>query len=85
VLEGPETAVSDLVERLQRDTRHTELRVLLHRPIAHRRYGDWAMGLMYALEQADALDAMLTTLPTQQEVLEFIDGMAVASLMGPLT
>ena len=44
VLEGTETAVLTLYDRIRRDPRHTGCVTLFSRPIARRRYPDWAMG-----------------------------------------
>lgn len=43
-LEGEESVVDDLVEKIRQDPRHTDLQVLSRRPIEHRQYADWSMG-----------------------------------------
>ncbi len=43
LLEGPEGKVERLVERISRDDRHTEMRVLLRAEVGDRLFPDWAM------------------------------------------
>lgn len=43
VLEGPERAVAQTMERIGRDPRHTGLLVLLERMVDEREFGDWSM------------------------------------------
>ncbi|MFN4088243.1 MAG: BLUF domain-containing protein [Alphaproteobacteria bacterium] len=44
VIEGGRDAVCDLLGRIFRDTRHTEVRILVFEEIAERRFGNWTMG-----------------------------------------
>lgn len=44
VLEGPEDAVRDAIDRIGRDPRHRDVRVLVSEPIEARRFADWTMG-----------------------------------------
>ena len=44
VLEGPEPAVRDAIDRIGHDPRHRDVRVLVAEPIAERRFADWTMG-----------------------------------------
>jgi hypothetical protein len=43
VLEGPLEAVDDAFDRIRRDDRHTDIRVVADLPIAARAFGDWTM------------------------------------------
>ena len=43
-LEGPETAVRDLVASISQDPRHTRVRVLLEDKVAERQFSEWTMG-----------------------------------------
>ncbi|RWR15895.1 BLUF domain-containing protein [Microbacterium enclense] len=43
VLEGPESSVRDAIDRIGRDSRHRDVRVLVSEPIAERRFADWTM------------------------------------------
>jgi hypothetical protein len=44
VLEGGRDEVCELVNAITRDTRHTNVRILLFEEIKQRRYARWAMG-----------------------------------------
>src|SRR5436309_800677 len=43
VLEGPVDALSFLLEKLNRDSRHSEVRVLLDGQVSARAFGAWSM------------------------------------------
>jgi hypothetical protein len=43
-LEGPQSAVAKLHEKIARDSRHTGMLTLLDEPIQERRFGGWSMG-----------------------------------------
>lgn len=44
ILEGPDAAVRALLERIGRDPRHTDVRVLLEEQTSERKYAAWSMG-----------------------------------------
>jgi uncharacterized membrane protein (DUF373 family) len=44
VLEGEERVIDDLVERIRKDQRHTNLQILHRKTIERRQYSDWSMG-----------------------------------------
>lgn len=44
VLEGPASGVLELCEKLCRDPRHENVRVLLQGPLMSRAFGSWSMG-----------------------------------------
>ena len=46
VLEGPDTEVASLFERIQRDKRHGNVLVLDYRPIDTRAFADWSMAFV---------------------------------------
>lgn len=50
LLEGPPETLSDLVERIARDPRHTSMRTLSHKPLARRACPQWSMRLLEARE-----------------------------------
>ncbi|MEJ2232146.1 MAG: BLUF domain-containing protein [Nitrospirales bacterium] len=43
ILEGEEKAVSELVEKIKRDSRHADFQVLKKKTIDRREYADWSM------------------------------------------
>ncbi|WP_295852841.1 BLUF domain-containing protein [uncultured Microbacterium sp.] len=44
VLEGPQDAVDELMTKIRRDPRHTDIRVLLTEDVEERRFTEWTMG-----------------------------------------
>ncbi len=46
VLEGRVQAVATVLEKIHRDRRHRDVRVLLEEPIDKRQFARWAMGLL---------------------------------------
>ncbi|MDQ1082065.1 MULTISPECIES: BLUF domain-containing protein [Microbacterium] len=44
VLEGPQDAVDELMAKIGRDPRHTDVRVLLTEQLDERRFSEWTMG-----------------------------------------
>ena len=44
VLEGEKTAVETLYNRIEQDSRHTNVDQVLSRPVAQRLFGSWSMG-----------------------------------------
>lgn len=43
LIEGPQSTVESLYERIKRDDRHTDVVELMRRPILHRLFPEWAM------------------------------------------
>jgi hypothetical protein len=54
VLEGEQTVVQTLYEKVSKDPRHRGLLTLLHGPLAERQFQDWSMGFR-DLNAADVL------------------------------
>lgn len=46
VIEGLPAAVEQVMERVRRDTRHQNIRVLLEQSVEQRQFEGWAMGLV---------------------------------------
>ena len=46
VLEGPDEAVSQTWEKIRRDDRHDQIRLLVRRKVEERIFKDWKMGLL---------------------------------------
>lgn len=44
LLEGEESIVDALYEKIKKDRRHTEVKLLLREPITHRNFSNWTMG-----------------------------------------
>ena len=43
VIEGPRTQIEDLWEKIQKDTRHKNIRLIESKPIEHRSFNKWTM------------------------------------------
>jgi hypothetical protein len=52
VLEGEESTVDALLDKLARDPRHAQIQVLSRRAIDHRQYSNWGMGFERLSPQA---------------------------------
>jgi hypothetical protein len=57
VLEGREPVVRDLVARIGRDDRHSDMRVLVDSPVENREFAEWTMGYERIEEPTDAAPA----------------------------
>lgn len=68
VLEGPEMAVTALVERIKADPRHDHFRLLSRKDIQAREFGEWSMAFADAAEEAAGMDGFVDydgSLPAQ--------------------
>ena len=52
VVEGPQSAVEQLMERIHLDTRHDDVRVIMAHTVARRDFGEWDMALREVSGQA---------------------------------
>lgn len=59
VLEGPDDAVTALVERIKADPRHDRFRLLSMKEIQAREFGEWSMGFADTSEEAAGLDGFV--------------------------
>jgi hypothetical protein len=44
LVEGAESTVDTLYKKIEKDRRHTEVKLLLKEPITHRNFSNWTMG-----------------------------------------
>ncbi len=70
VIEGPEAAVTETYTRIGRDTRHSDVRILLTREIRNRSFPEWSMASVSLDEAApfgvvDTVMSPETTPPLQ--------------------
>ena len=54
-LEGEAAAVDALYQKIEKDPRHTEVKMLVHEPIAQRGYPNWSMALLTWNDEIKAL------------------------------
>jgi hypothetical protein len=55
VIEGPKAQIEDLWERIQKDTRHKNIRLLESKPVEHRSFSKWTMVFQGSEEVAKKL------------------------------
>ena len=80
VLEGPRAAVEETMDRIRRDPRHTDVRLLHAGPLERRDFGEWSMVLVTEAEMAAARQRN----PDLLEVYPFRTAEVVHSLRGVL-
>jgi hypothetical protein len=82
VLEGGRDAVCELYNRIVRDPRHLQVRILLYEEISQRRFGGWTMG---QVDVARANPALLLKYAEKAELNPFADsGRASLALLEEL-
>ncbi len=73
-LEGPEKQVKSLLERIERDDRHLEVKVHVAKPVSGRVFGEWAMlhdpAVSWIWSQSDIADGAVER-ATPEEVTSF--------------
>lgn len=74
LLEGPPSAIDDLMRTLEADTRHTQLRILLRGPSQGRLLPGWSMARVNLAKLA----------PEVETLLEADDGLGLVALMATL-
>jgi Sensors of blue-light using FAD len=84
-LEGDETVMRDLIDRIARDPRHTDFHVLFDRPLDRRRFGEWSMGYLYDQGTADELARLSAQpAPAEAELQALMRRMELDPVMGGL-
>lgn len=58
VLEGEEVEVTELLDIIRADNRHAGFKVLGQKPIEKRRFSDWSMSRVNALDFSEIMGAM---------------------------
>ncbi|WP_294290907.1 BLUF domain-containing protein [uncultured Sphingomonas sp.] len=75
VLEGPSNSIDDAFDRIRRDARHTDVRILEDRGTTDRQFGDWAMAGMPGDHPEDAKERLRLLLrDVDAEVARFFAG-----------
>jgi hypothetical protein len=80
VIEGPDDTIERLLEKLNADLRHGELRVLSIKPIEHREFGFWDMAYFREASLADQPDGYIDLASIQNEFA--IDGTVATQMLG---
>ena len=58
VLTGPEESVINVYNKVERDARHTNARILYRGPVEHRTFEDWSMGFYKTKGMGDELPGL---------------------------
>ncbi len=61
VLEGTAEHLATLVDKIRRDLRHTDIKVMQDEAIHQRDYAQWSMGFVYDPSLIDELEHLLST------------------------
>lgn len=79
VLEGPERAVRQLIERIRKDSDHHNLDIIFSRGTGLRRFGEWTMGYAeLAAKQIDLLNLQCDGNEDPDRILKEFEILAVA-------
>lgn len=85
VLEGEPALLDELVDRIARDTRHSDFVVAIDHQVGIRRFPDWSMGILYKSDTADRVEGLLVSgRPSEERALELLGEMHPDTLMGGL-
>ncbi len=85
VLEGERTALSELIAQIASDPRHDKVQVVVDHQVKMRRYPDWSMGILYKLEVADRIEAILAGAEcTSEMAFDLMSDVNPDSVMGSL-
>lgn len=69
VLEGQKDVVESLLDKIGKDSRHTDVRVLYQGALPDRIFGQWSMGCVQSNHNAAPSEAILPTIQAQIEGL----------------
>ena len=59
ILEGEPVALDEIVTKIAADKRHYQFLVAIDRQVAKRKFPNWSMGVLYKLDLADRIEALL--------------------------
>jgi hypothetical protein len=82
-LEGDESVVDTLIAKIERDTRHTGMKILRREAISARQYADWSMGFEQVTDETLAAIPGLRNLGLRDFTAEYLGshGEVVDSLL----
>lgn len=67
ILEGAEENLAALTDKIAKDERHAEVKILFDHPISTREHGEWSMGFLYDVKLSDELEKALTVSMSQAQ------------------
>ena len=74
VIEGPRTQIEDLWEKIQKDTRHKNIRLIESKPIENRSFSKWTMVFQGSEEVAKNLSEVAVAVAVAVEDVNFPAG-----------
>ncbi len=84
ILEGEEAAVSELMNRVQADPRHSDMTIAFQNQIDRRRYQEWSMGYLYRREFGDEIELLLQSGAGFDRIAAMMSQVEPDSVMGQL-
>ena len=86
VLEGDPAAIAEVLARIDKDARHNSVVVVIDHEVSTRRFPDWSMGILYKLDIANRLEALLQSNDSLSKdlALELMDEVNPDTVMGSL-
>ena len=85
VLEGHSAALSELIDRIAVDQRHSAFLIAIDRPLPRRSFSDWSMGILYSLDVADRMEEILSQRTAWEEsALQLLPEMRPDPVIGRL-
>jgi Sensors of blue-light using FAD len=84
-LEGDPLVLDELLARIHADERHSDLVVAIDHVVAIRKFPQWSMGILYKVEVAGLLEALLSGEKiSETEAIEMLAAMKPDTVMGAL-
>ena len=85
ILEGEPVALDEIVTKIAADKRHYQFLVAIDRQVAKRTFPNWSMGILYKLDLADRIEALLAESNTSAErAIDLFGEMNPDTVMGDL-
>jgi Sensors of blue-light using FAD len=84
ILEGEDSAVTELTNRVRADPRHIDMTIAFEKQIDTRRYQEWSMGYLYRHELADEIEALLQNGAGFERIAAMMSRIEPDSVMGRL-
>jgi hypothetical protein len=85
VLEGDGAALDGLFARIVKDGRHNNIVVAIDHEVGARKFPDWSMGILYKLDTADRVEALLASEELSEDLaFELLNEVNPDTVMGSL-
>jgi hypothetical protein len=85
ILEGRDTAITELTTRIAADHRHTAFRTLVDRPMVLREYPLWSMAYLDSILLAEGIEALFEAAePAPRKTLQMMSRLKPDTVIGAL-